>query len=93
MQYSVTFCSQLEAANDVISDLFVGLIVMDKDVKFRDHSLNCSRDIQPQTGIFSRFSRGSYRQEAASDVISSVTVDYVGVDVRVTFGDSRSSRS
>ena len=33
------------------------------------------------------------RPEATSDVISGVAVEYVGMDVRMTCGDSRSNRS
>ena len=38
--------------------------------------------------IFSPFSNvDNFRPEVASDVISGVVVDYVGVDVRATFGN------
>ena len=43
------FCSRPEAAMDVISSKFVGLIVPDKRVKFRDHRLNHSGEIQPKS--------------------------------------------
>ena len=48
-----------EAASDVISGRYVGPIVLDKCVKFRGPSLNCSREIPPEPvegGIFDSFS-------------------------------------
>ena len=50
-----TFCSQQEAANGVISDMFVKPIVADKLVKLGNSNLNLSREIAPETvrcGIF-----------------------------------------
>ena len=47
------FCSLLEAISDVISGKFVGPIVLDKCVKFRDPCLNRSRDIPPEAALFS----------------------------------------
>ena len=38
----------MEAASDVISGLFVGLIAQDKAVKFPDPGLNSSREIRPK---------------------------------------------
>ena len=35
----------------------------------------------------------NFRQEVASDVISGVDVEQVGMNTRVKFGDSRSNRS
>ena len=35
----------------------------------------------------------NFRPEVANEVISSVAVDYVGIAVRVKFGDSRSNGS
>ena len=70
-------------------------IVLEKSVKCRDRCLNHSREIPPQavgSGIFDSFSL-YFRPEVDNDVISSVTVDYVGLDVRVKFGDSRSNGS
>ena len=41
------------------------------------------------SGIFGRFPNfDKCPSEVAGDVISGVAVDYVGVDVRATFGDS-----
>ena len=40
-------------------------------------------------GIFCRFSNfDNWRSEVAGDVISGVTVDSVGMDIRATFGES-----
>ena len=62
-------------------------IVADKPVKFRDPGWN--RRMQH----FRRFFRHNFRPEVVNDVISCVAVEFVGVDVRVTFGDSRSNGS
>ena len=35
----------------------------------------------------------NFRPEVVNDIISSVTIEYVDVDVRAKFGDSRSNRS
>ena len=48
VQYLIAFCSQLEAASDVISGRFARLIVLDKCVRFRNPCLNRSRDIPPE---------------------------------------------
>ena len=59
VQYSIAFCTRQEAANDVMSGLFVRLIVPNKIVKFRDPCLNRSREIRPKAigdGSFDRFS-------------------------------------
>ena len=41
------------------------------------------------SGIFCRFPNfDKCRPEVAGDVISGVAVDYVGIDVRATFGES-----
>ena len=41
------------------------------------------------SGIFGRFANfDKYRSEVASDVISGVTVGYVGMDARAPFGES-----
>ena len=44
MLSSITFCSRPEAADDVISGTFVGLIVLDKREKIRGPSLNRFRE-------------------------------------------------
>ena len=45
VQYLIIFCYQPEAASDVISDIFVALVVLDRHVKFYDPSLNHSGEI------------------------------------------------
>ena len=70
-------------------------IVLDKCVKFRDHSFNRSREIPPKPSevVFSTVFRYTFRSEVDSDVISGMTLDYVVVDVRVKFGYSMSNSS
>ena len=65
-------------------------MVHDKHVKFRYPCLNRSREIPPEAiggGIFNRFLNfDNCQPEVASDVISNVVVDPLGMDVRVKFG-------
>ena len=71
----------------------MGLLVFDNNVKFDDPSLNCSRVIQPESvvgGIFDYFFPYNFRPDVANDDISGMTVDNVGMDVALKFGDSRS---
>ena len=71
-----------------------GADCLNEYVKFRDSCLNYSREIPPipvKGGIFDSFFHYNFRPEVGNDVISGVTVYYVGVDVRVKFGDSRSN--
>ena len=80
----MALCSQLEA----------GPIILDKCVKFRDPRLNRSREIPSKAvrdGILDSVFRYNFRPEVENDVISSVAVDYVGMDGSVKFGDSRSN--
>ena len=50
--------------------------------------LPCVRPLlNPQIGVF----RYNFRPEVDNDVMSGGSVDNVGVDVRVKFGDSRSN--
>ena len=96
MQYSIAFCSQVEAAIDVISSEFVMMIVPDKAVKFRDLGLNSSRKFRPKAigdDICGCLFYDNCRPEVYVDVISGVVVQWVSVDVLVKFGDSRSNRS
>ena len=63
-------------------------------VQIRDPSSNRSREIAPEAvegGIVDRFFPYHFRPEVDNDVISGVTVDNVGLDDRVQFGDSRSN--
>ena len=46
LHYSITFCSLLEAASDVVSGEFVTQSVFDNDVIFGYTGLHCSRDIE-----------------------------------------------
>ena len=85
MQYLVAFFSRPEAAGDVISNRFVGLIVYDKHVKFHNPRLNHSREIPPKAvgggGIFNRFFnfKDNCQPEVASDVISGMAFQYVSI--------------
>ena len=96
-QYLIVFCIRLETASDVISGKFDGPIVPDKCVKFRDPRLNRSGEIQPKavgSSIFGRFLiSDNCRPKIAGDVISAVVVEYIGMDVPVKFGDSKSNGS
>ena len=72
---------------------FYGLSVADKCVQFRYPCLNRSGEIRPKAvgcSIFGHFPNfDKCRPEIADDVISGMTLGYVGVDVRAKFGDSR----
>ena len=74
VQYLIACCSRSEAATDVISDMFVGLSVPDRHVKFRDSRLHRSLEILPNAfscGIFDRFSNfDKCRLEVAGDINS-----------------------
>ena len=91
MQYLIAFCTRPEIASDVIASRFVRPIVRDKRVKCCDPRLNRCRAIPTEAvGGFNRFLNfDNYQPEASSDVISSTAVQYVGIYVRVKFGDSR----
>ena len=81
--------SRPEAGGDVISGRFVGPVVLDKYVKFRDPSSN--REKFPTKRYFRQFFfHYNFRQEV-DDVISGVAVDNVSMDVPGKFGDSRSN--
>ena len=59
VQYLITFSSQQEAVSHVNSRKLAGPIVLDKSVKFRDHSLNRSREILLEAeALFSTVFRG-----------------------------------
>ena len=94
VQYLIAFFSRPKTASDVICGKFIGAVVRDKRVKFRDPRLNRSREIPPKAvcgGILDRFFKHSdnCQPEVASVVISGMAVQYVGMDVCVKFGDSR----
>ena len=83
MQYLISFCSRPEAASDVISDSFVGPVVLDQYVKFRGPSLERSREMPHEavgSGIFDNFFRYNFPPEEDNEVIASVAVDNVGVN-------------
>ena len=64
-----------------------------KYVKFRDPSLNCSREIPRETvrvGIIVIFFHYNFLPEVDNDVIPSVAVDNVGMHISVNYDDSRS---
>ena len=67
-------------------------IVPDKRVKFRDPCPNRSRECPPETVIFDSFC-DNVRLEADNDAISGVAVDFLGMDIHVKLGDSRSKGS
>ena len=86
MQYLITY-SRPEAAGDVIFGVFVGLVVLDKPVKFHDPTLNRSRQRQ----YFRLFFHYNFRPKTDNYVISRVAIDNVGVDVPIKFCDTRSN--
>ena len=62
VQYLIALCRLPEKASDVECGSFVGPIVRDKLVKFRDLCLNRSLEIPPEAvggGIFERFLKTS----------------------------------
>ena len=66
----------------------MGLTVPDDREKFGDPGLNLEKfHPKPSDTAFSKFDK--YRPEAAGDVISDVTLDYVGTGVHARFGDHR----
>ena len=48
VRYLIAFCNRPEAANDVVSGMFVRPLFRDQCVKFRDHRLNLSEEMQPK---------------------------------------------
>ena len=76
--YSIAFCSRPEEASYVISINFIGPIVPDKCMKFRDPRLNRSREILPEAvggDIFDVFFRDNFRPEVVRDVISGMDAE------------------
>ena len=62
VQYLIAFCSQPEAAGDVIFGRVVRVVVPDKCVKFCDPRLKCSPEIRHEVirgGIYDRFFQAS----------------------------------
>ena len=92
MQYSFAFGSRLEATSDVMSRRFVSMIVPD-NIVILVKTVREKFDPKPSEAAFLSFFRDNFRPEVASDIISGLSVDEVGLDVFVKFGDSRSSPS
>ena len=70
--------------------------MMMKCTKFRDPCLNHPWEIPAEAfigGIFDSFFRYNSWVEVDNDVISGVCVEYVDMDIRVKFCDSRSNGS
>ena len=93
-QYLIALCSRAETANDVISSMFVGLIVCDKRVDFCNPRLNLSRENSTQSSHMRHFrpffNYDNCQLEVASDIVSGLFVGPTGVEVHVKFCDSRS---
>ena len=69
-------------------------VVFDDNLKFRDPSLNRSREIPLEVvggGIFDSCFCYNFRPDIGNDVLSSVAVDYVRMDVPAKIGDSKSN--
>ena len=63
VQHLITFCSRKSRYSDVISGKLVRPVVLDKLVKYRDPSLNRSREIPPEAAIgvtFDSFSLAAF---------------------------------
>ena len=71
---------------------FVGPAITEKPVKFRDPSINLSREMPPEAA-FSTVFGCNFRPEVDRDVISGMLVDPTSVKVLVKSGDSMSNRS
>ena len=83
-------------ASDIISGRFVAPDCRNMPLKYRDPRLNRSREVPPEVVggvIFGGFFRDDFRLEVVSDVMSGTGVEYLGVEVFVKFGDSRSNGS
>ena len=67
-------------------------VISDKAVKVRDPHLNPSPESRPkpsEAGLSTVFFRDNFRAEVDSDVISGVSVDLVGMAVKIKFPDCR----
>ena len=71
------------------------LIVLNKCVKLCDPCFNHSREIppKPSQAVFLTVFCYNFRLEVDTDVIYGVAVDYVGIGVKIKFGDSRPNGS
>ena len=76
MHYLITFCSQPEAASDVISDAFVHPILPHVTIiVIIANTVHEKCDPQPSVVAFSIVFRSNFQLEVASDVLSNVGVD------------------
>ena len=96
-QYSVAFCSRLEAAIDVISGVLLRLVVPDQAAKFRVPGQKFSREIQSKAvgdGIFGRFFPAitAYRTQLVTSYPVRYRLGWYGFLCQF-FGNSRSNRS
>ena len=96
VQYLIAFCSQPETASEVISCSFVRLPLSPTSVyNFCDSRLKRFREIRPEVigrGIL-QFVYDNFQSEEASDFVSGVAAEWVGLEVYVKFGDSTSNGS
>ena len=75
VQYLTPFCSRPETASDFEVGRFVGPIVPNKRVKYRDPHLNHEKFHPKQLGVhFRRFVHANFQLEVVIDLISSVAV-------------------
>ena len=92
MKYSFAFCCWPEAASHVISGKCIFLTGPDKLVQFRDPRLNYSVKIRSKVvrdGIFGGiFELWKWGLEVSDDLLSNLTIDKIGMDVRLKLGDS-----
>ena len=74
-----------EAAGDVISDMFVRQIILDKIVSFVIMLESIARNSTQSNRrrYFRQFLWYNFRPEVNNDVISGMVIDFVGVEVRV----------
>ena len=95
MQYLIVFCSPPEAASDVTSGRFVGLIVPDKCVKLSSLKpfLKNSTQRHRMRHFRSFFELDKCRPEAARDIIGRIFVGPIVPDKRATFRDPCLSNS
>ena len=61
VQYLIAFCSRPETACNVIACAFMGPVVPDKHVKFRDRRLNRFREIPSEAVVCRSFFRYNFR--------------------------------
>ena len=93
IQYSIALCRRPEVASRIISAVCMWPTINHKVEKCGDPRLSRSGEIRLKAvgcSIFGRFSNfDKCRPETAGDVISSVALAFVGLDVRAKLRDSR----